>query len=117
MFIGGTLMFATPLAILNFNSRSDETMIDPHFQFSFANYFLNQYLLSLGEFATDAFDSNPHSWLCWLLFILATLITCITLLNMLIAIMGDTFERVMENKDTFAISNKMTIMGEYSDQI
>ena len=35
----------------------------------------------------------------WLLFIASTFITQITFLNMLIAIMGDTYDRVSENKD------------------
>ncbi len=34
------------------------------------------------------------------------------MLNMLIAIMGDTFERVIENKDVNAIKTKLELIGD-----
>jgi hypothetical protein len=60
-------------------------------------------MLGLGEFRTDNFGSNPSSSLLWILFILATFITQITMLNMLIAIMGDTYSRVSESKERYAL--------------
>ena len=61
---------------------------------------LNQYELALGEFNTDGFISEDGgSEITWLLFCLATMITQIMFLNMLIAIMGDTFERVTESRE------------------
>jgi len=52
------------------------------------------YLLSLGEFGTDAFetgDSVPLTVILKLYFALASFLLLIHLLNMLIAIMGETF--------------------------
>ena len=37
------------------------------------------------------------------------------MLNMLIAIMGDTFERVMENKDVNATKTKLGLMADMSN--
>ena len=39
------------------------------------------------------------------------------MLNMLIAIMGDTYERVMESKDINAVKTKLEIMGEQAVNI
>ena len=59
-----------------------------------------QYLLSLGEFSFDDYSKadQTDSGLDWALFITATVIIQIIITNMLIAIMGDTFDRIFENK-------------------
>ena len=36
------------------------------------------------------------------------------MLNMLIAIMGDTFDKVTENKKTFTTRTKLHILGDYT---
>ena len=36
------------------------------------------------------------------------------MLNMLIAIMGDTFDKVTENKLTFTTRTKLQILGDYT---
>ena len=45
------------------------------------------------------------------MFIFTTFISQITFLNMLIAIMGDTFDRVMEQKPTYSLKNKLMLMA------
>lgn len=57
---------------------------------------LFSYMLSLGEFKYDEFGSAQYSSFLWLFFLLSTMILQITILNMIIAIMGDTFDQVME---------------------
>lgn len=46
-------------------------------------------------------------------FVATTFITQITFLNMLIAIMGDTFDRVSEVKEQSALSEKIAILSDY----
>ena len=81
----------------------------------FANFFvdsaLNQYLLMLGEFHMDGFGGHVNTALCYLLFILTTFIMQITFLNMLIAIMGDTFDKVIDQRPTFSLKNKLMILA------
>ena len=50
-------------------------------------------------------------------FVMATLISQVTMLNMLIAIMGDTFEHIIENKDLNSIKTKIEVMGELASNI
>ena len=75
---------------------------------------LNQYIVALGEFHTEAYLGNEYMPIVWLLFIMATFFTQITMLNMLIAIMGDTFDKVTENKKTFTTRTKLQILGDYT---
>ena len=48
---------------------------------------------------------------------MATLISQVTMLNMLIAIMGDTFEHIIENKDLNSVKTKIEVMGELASNI
>ena len=65
------------------------------------NALLMQYLLALGDFNfTEYFvATSTNSNLVWIIFIMATFLIQITILNMLIAIMGDAFDRVTEVKE------------------
>ena len=104
-----------PIYMLNFYRYEGQKLIQNDLNNALANIFMNQYYLILGEFHNEYFSKQPHDWLCFLLFVLATFFTQITMLNMLIAIMGDTFERVTENKVVHARRTKLTLLAEYAD--
>ena len=74
---------------------------------------MNQYLLSLGEFDTGNYALSGKDYIVWLVFIATTFITQITFLNMLIAIMGDTFDRASEVKEQSALKEKIDILADY----
>ena len=91
--------FANAIYILDVNRVDEgEELFESVFDNKFVSALINQYLLALGEFGTDNFSAGSNSWIIWLLFIGATFLSQITILNMLIAIMGDTFDSVSENK-------------------
>ena len=71
--------------------ESPDRIVDNTFDFFILDLVYNQYMLALGEFSFDAFESHPLDDLCYILFIFATLFTQVVFLNMLIAIMGNTF--------------------------
>lgn len=66
----------------------------------FDNYqatLLSTFLMLFGEFDIDAFkESTPNSAMAILLFCVYMVLGMVVLLNMLIAIMGDTFDRVKD---------------------
>lgn len=74
---------------------------------------INQYLLSLGEFDVENFRLSNGDSLAWGMFLATTFITQITFLNMLIAIMGDTFDRVSEAKYQSALQEKVSILSDF----
>lgn len=106
------LTFGVPMVLLNLNRGDDNAVIEPIFGFWVLDLLMNQYLLALGEFNMDSFAENPQSAICYVFFILATFITQLTMLNMLIAIMGDTFGRVMEKKEIKGIQTKLDLMSD-----
>ena len=78
---------------------------------------MNQYMLSLGEFGalTEGSESNTfETEMILAFFLMATFFVQITMLNMLIAIMGDSFDYCMENRERFAIMTKLEILTSVS---
>ena len=115
-----TLMtFGVPMYMLNLNrdAESDNELIDSNFGFWGLNVLLNQYMLSLGEFNYDNFADNPQTRICYFFFLASTFVSSLTMLNMLIAIMGDTFGRVMEKKDINSVQTRLQLMADNSHTI
>ena len=79
-------------------TTSIDQLIQRAYNSTFIDSVVNQYLLGLGEFQYDAFASNPAGPLIWSLFLLSTFLTQVTFMNMLVAIMSDTFARVLANE-------------------
>ena len=50
--------------------------------------------------------------MCYIFFMFATFIVQIVMFNMLIAIMGDTFDKITENRDVNAIKSKLELMSD-----
>jgi len=115
IFVVALLMFGVPIYILNLNRSEGTEIIDQTFgDIWVLNALYNQYMLSLGEFAIDNYDDQPQVYLCYILFLGATFFTQITFLNMLIALMGDTYGKVMESQETYALQTQRSIMNDYT---
>lgn len=67
-------------------------MVDNHTRYF--DYFQLSYLITLGNINTV--DYNTIQWVC---FIITTIINPIIMINLLISIMGDTHDKVQENKE------------------
>ena len=76
---------------------------------------ISQYLLGLGEFTSlDDFSEGPQVGMCYFFFIFATFIVQLVMLNMLIAIMGDTFDKITENRAINATKSKLELLSDLS---
>lgn len=70
--------------------------------------------MNLGDFNLDYYDQTEFSAYYWALFLMSTMFILITLLNLLIAIMGDTFDRVMEVAKESQLKQICQFIDEYS---
>ena len=98
LFLTGLLAFGFPMMFINMNwDLANETNI---FSALLNAGFFNNYLITLGEF--DLYDWKDENiaelYIMTALFIAASFFSQILLLNMLIALMGDTFVKVLEKK-------------------
>lgn len=84
------IAFANAFHILGRNSDPDDGPLAGE---NFGLAFIFSYKMGLGDFDTDGFGTSDEE-LIWILWFLNTLIILIVLLNLVIAIMGDTFDRV-----------------------
>lgn len=55
--------------------------------------FVRSYMVGLGEFDMENFGEQNNG-IIWFFFLLSTFVTQLLFMNLLIAIMGDTFDRV-----------------------
>jgi hypothetical protein len=67
----------------------------------------------LGNFYTETFNVNPSVTLCWIYFIAATFFTQILFINMIIAMMGTTYDNVRENADRNALIVQTRILADF----
>lgn len=79
--------------------------------------FIYSYTLGLGEFDTDAFDEERDGHYLYFIWFLNTMIILIIMLNMLIAIMGDTFDRVQDTSENNMLQELANIMCENENLI
>ena len=108
------LTFGAPLVFLQYGFNEDKDLVNKVFDFWPMNVLLSQYILSLGDYDLDNFEDSPFTYSCYFYFFCATFISQIMMLNMLIAIMGDSFERVIENRQINGIRTKLEILTDYS---
>ena len=69
----------------------------------------------MDDFGSDSSEGGKAY--IWIVFVLATLLTQVVFFNMLIAIMGDSFERVMENREVNATKMKLNFMNDMAGTI
>ena len=82
-------MIATTLLIsLLFTASTPDDQVDG---FTFSNKMFEVFLLDFGDFSTD-----KYTMLDLIIFVLSVLAGPLVMLNMVIALMGDTFDRVKE---------------------
>lgn len=87
---------------------------DPKEMFTGNNYlrsFLYSYNQAMGNFDTDAYLEEDKYYL-YAIWLLNTMVTLIIFLNLLIAIMGDTFDRVQETTENNMLKELANIMVE-----
>merc|ERR1711879_662654 len=88
----------------------DETEIDTGQIYSML---IQSYRLAmLGDFDFEYFTSKPYLTIIW---IMTTFIVVFVLLNMLIAIMGDTYDRVQEQITVLFYKAKAGLLLDYWD--
>ena len=85
--------FANAFYIIGRNSDEEDGNLAGEL---FTDAFIFSYRMGLGDFITDGFTTRDQD-LLWVIFLINTIIILVVLLNLLLAIMGDTFDRVKDS--------------------
>ena len=111
-------MFTTAMYMINLNSVSLETedLDEPKFgDYRFLDTLLNQYLSTFGEFSVGSNStSGTTTGFNYACFISATLFINLIIFNILIAVMGDTYDKVFENKDKTIFRLRLSVLNDYA---
>ena len=111
VFVGvlmiATAAFGNAFYILDRNSTEEENIIGKNF----IDALIYSYKMGLGDFDTDNFGTRDEEVL-WVFFILNSIIVLIVLLNLLIAIMGDTFDKVQETQVSSIFKERASMILE-----
>ena len=116
LYVMSLAMFGFPMMFLNFDRSDDDELVASVSGHFFLDSILSQHVQSLNGFETENFTNSAtalSTGISVVLFLLATLFTQVTMLNMLIALMGDTFERVTENRPIEATRTKVEYMAQF----
>lgn len=111
------IFFIGVCAFANFYFIMDKGNKEKVIGFDNASYMdavIYTYMQSLGELGFDNFEGSDHASLYWSVFFLCTVLMTITLLNLLIAIMGDTYDRVQEVSKEAQQKEICAFINEYS---
>ena len=107
-----------------YNHEHEVSIVPKIYNFWVLDAFVNQYELSLGDWKTEEMangediETGPSYYkLLFTLFLFASFLLHIVFLNMLIAIMGDTFDRVQEKKQLRKRETELSKISEYVDVI
>ena len=106
-----TIAFANSFYIFGRNSDDMDSEENSLPRSDIWEAFIYSYKMGLGDFATDGFETADEEIL-WIIFLINTLIILIILLNLVIAIMGETFERVQETQQTAMLREIVHIIKE-----
>jgi hypothetical protein len=123
MFFLGVFMFGNAVYALNQLpvelDGADEPQINLTYFEAFDNPFLDstlhQYRLGLGDLFPESanYSEHPTYILLWTYFILAAFFINILFLNMLIATMGQTFNRVVQSSELSALKESSQMYSDF----
>ena len=114
MFLVIITAFANIMYILNSQRVHDDEgeLYADNVKSGFLNSWIATYTLGFGEFDTEGYGGTNVN-LIWFVWFLGTFMISVTFLNMLIAIMTNTYDKVMESRQVAGLKERINIMMDY----
>ena len=85
---------------------------------SLVEYSLGVFLEALGDFERPTVENTPQPYFrfnVWIMFLLLQMITNVVALNTLIAIIGDSYERVQNDRESYDALQRVELLDELND--
>lgn len=87
------MAFITIFYVISFNEEDQsKPYINEHTGSKLIDSAITVYFITVGEFFTDNYNVGPNSILLWPLFLVCNFLMAIIFMNMIIAIMGSTYQ-------------------------
>lgn len=111
VFSIGILAFANFYYLVNLGNMES---VQEFNEDTYLNSIIYTYMQALGEFNQDNFEDAVNGAYYWTALLLLTFFLTITLLNLLIAIMGDTFDKVLEVSEESKLKDIAAFIADYA---
>lgn len=105
--------FANLFYMLNIGSTDDDSALISYTGIGGLDAVIAIYALSLGDFQYDGFIKSKYDYLLWTSFLLCTFLMIVVFMNMIIAIMGNTFDEVMESRYETALNENISLIYDH----
>jgi len=106
------LSYSFTFFILSYDLYQSDPSVDPISNNLF-NAFVYTHMQGLGNFNTTFFDPTKERILWYLLFLSQTLVVTIVLLQLLIAIICDTYDKVIQKREVQQLREVCGLMADY----
>lgn len=107
------IMFQWVNTLDYYGTEHDHTNIFiPMTDYAFYDSFITMWSLGLGDFSIKNYSDMGYD-LPFMFFLLATFFTNIVFLNMMIAIMGDTFDKMTEKKERNGLRERTKLYADF----
>ena len=73
---------------------------------------IDSYRFALGDFELAGDENKEYDTIFWLVFVVGTVFSLLIFLNMIIAVMGGSFEEVKSNEEAFKYRTKLALFVE-----
>lgn len=91
--------FANVFFLLQLNVKAGaDPIVKSYYGSPIIDSFIAAYMMALGDFNYDGFAAFAYGGETWIFFLCGTFLCLIVFMNMLIAIMGNTFSKVMDHQ-------------------
>ena len=97
-------------AFLRLTEQREEVSVVSNYAYAMVYSFR----LSLGDTNTDGFEDNIQPVTLWFMFVLCALITCVIMLNLLVSVVGKSFDGVYINKQMASYKERSILIAENS---
>merc|ERR1712224_367733 len=78
--------------------------------YTFTQAMIESYRMALGDFECfGRFENNPDYYMFLILFIIGSVLQLLIILNMVIAVMGSSFEKVESDQEAYMLQEKLSI--------
>lgn len=107
-------LFAMAMIFFILERGDQNNILDGYPVPSYFNSFMYSFLQAQGEFGQGAYPDSHYTTILWFILILNLMFVNITLLNLLIAIMGDTFDRVKDIEQEAKFREQSNFISDFA---
>ena len=99
VFCGWAMLAASQDLILDSDRYTEVKLYKKVSSIPVVDAFVSKFMMMFGEFDTDNYSVNGQDWIVWFWFYLLLFYIQVVFLNVIIAVVGDIYDKALEEKN------------------